>query len=84
MLAEMPVDVLKLDRQFIVSASENKHYVNIINFIIQLAKALDIQIIAEGVETEEQAEFLKSMGCHMAQGYFYGRPAPGEEFLNIP
>ena len=84
MLAEMPVDVLKLDRQFIVSASENRHYVNIIHFIIQLAKALDIQIIAEGVETQEQAEFLKSMGCHMAQGYFYGRPAPGEEFLSIP
>ena len=84
MLAEMPVDCLKLDRQFLVAGIHDRRHIEVIRMILNLASALDIQTIAEGVETQEQADFLVSMGCPIAQGYFYGRPEPAEKFLLIP
>ena len=84
MLAEMPVDCLKLDRQFLVAGIHDRRHIEVIRLILNLAHALDIQTIAEGVETQEQADFLVSMGCPFAQGYFYGRPEPAEKFLLIP
>ena len=76
MVAEMPIDLLKLDRYFLVSAAHSKRHAEIIHFIIQLAQSL-----AEGVETKEQADYLLSSGCTFAQGYLYGKPMPAEEFL---
>ena len=84
MVAQMPVDLLKLDRSFLVSGMNNKRQLEIIRFIITLAQNLNIEILAEGVETQEQADLLTSMGCRYAQGYFYHRPAPAESFLEIP
>lgn len=84
MLADMPVDCLKLDRRFLTSALSSARHCQIIRFIIQLAQALDLHIIAEGVETLEQAKLLVSMDCHYAQGYYYGRPEPAERFLAMP
>ena len=81
MLAKMPVDYLKLERYFLVLAQDNKRQLEIIRLIINLAKTLEMDVIAEGVETNEQASFLLSMGCQYAQGYLYGRPAPAGEFL---
>lgn len=82
MLAQMPVDYLKLERYFLVAAEDNKRQLEIIRLIINLAKTLEMNVIAEGVETDEQAAVLLSMGCQCAQGYLYGRPAPAQEFLN--
>ena len=81
MLAEMPVDVIKLDRQFLLTAEQVPAHIEVIRCIIQLAKKLGIGIIAEGVETPEQAQLLLSLGCNHAQGYLYGRPEPAENFL---
>lgn len=77
----LPIDLLKLDRYFLVSAAHSKRHAEIIHFIIQLAQSLDLHILAEGVETKEQADYLLSSGCTFAQGYLYGKPMPAEEFL---
>ena len=81
MLADMPFDIIKLDRHFLVSAIENKRQAEIVRLIINLAHTLDMNIIAEGVETQDQADFLTDMGCRLAQGYFYGRPEDSAEFM---
>ena len=80
MAAEMPVDVLKLDRSFLTSDSPDQRHLAVIRFIIDLAKTLHMTILAEGVETQAQADLLQSMGCRYAQGYLYGRPVPAAEF----
>ena len=51
-------------------------------FVIRLADALELQVIAEGVETREQAQMLKKLGCRHAQGYLYGCPMPEQEFID--
>ena len=84
MLAEMPVDLLKLDRSFLVSALRDKRRVEVIRCIIGLARALAIDVIAEGVESQEQADLLLSVGCTHAQGYFYCRPQPAAFFMDLP
>lgn len=83
MVAEMPIDVLKLDRHFIVSAGNDPRYKSIIHFIINLATSLNMSTIAEGVETQEQADFLLSLGCQYAQGYYYSKPVPAAELLSV-
>lgn len=83
MLAEMPFDILKLDRHFLVRALSNKRYVEVMRFIIQMGHSLQIEIIAEGVENEEHASLLLSLGCRYAQGYFYCKPQPAAFFLEI-
>ena len=82
MLAEMPVDVIKLDRKFLLTAQQVPAHIEVIRCIIQLARKLGIGIIAEGVETPEQAQLLLSLGCCHAQGYLYGKPQSAENFLN--
>lgn len=81
MLTELPVDIIKLDRQFLVSTLKNPRHAEVIRCIIQLAEKLDIGVIAEGVETPEQAALLQQLGCRHAQGYLYGRPQPAANFL---
>jgi diguanylate cyclase (GGDEF)-like protein/PAS domain S-box-containing protein len=73
-LKELPIDVLKIDRAFIIELESNKESRIIASTIIQLAKALKLIVIAEGVETLEQLEFLRSQGCDIAQGFYYFRP----------
>lgn len=82
MVAEMPVDVLKLDRQFLVANLHSERHLAVIRLILNLAQTLEMKVIAEGVETKEQADLLLSMGCHYAQGYLYGKPEPAEKFLS--
>ena len=81
MIAGMPIDFLKLDRSFLTNEMPDKRHMEIIKFIINLAHTLEIDVIAEGVETQEQADLLLSLGCQYAQGYFYARPQPAEELL---
>ena len=83
MLAEMPFDILKLDRNFLVKALSNPRYVEVIRFIVQMGHSLQMEIIAEGVETQQQADLLLALGCRYAQGYYYCKPKPAAFFLEI-
>ena len=81
MAADMPIDVLKLDRSFLAQFPESPRHVEIVRFVVQLARTLDLRLVAEGVETKEQADALCELGCRYAQGYYYSRPLPAEDFL---
>ena len=80
MISSLPIDVLKLDMQFIRSAFKEGGNTYMLEVIIGIADYLSVPVIAEGVETEEQLHALKSLGCDIVQGYFFSRPAPAEEF----
>ena len=80
MVADMPIDYIKLDRQFLVSGLDDKRHIEVIRAMINLAKTLDVEVLAEGIETKEQEEILYKLGCRYAQGYFYGKPAPDIDF----
>lgn len=77
-LDEMPVDTLKIDQVFI-RKSQMLSKQAIISNIIAIAKNLNLEVVAEGVETKEQIEFLQSRGCHVMQGYYYGKPMTADE-----
>ena len=83
LLSEMPVDILKLDRSFLIKALSDERRTAVIRCIIQLAKTLQLGVIAEGVENAEQADMLQSLGCRFAQGFYYSKPAPAEEFVEV-
>lgn len=80
-LSELPINTLKLDLRFLGKSENKTRRQAVTRLVINLAKELGLQVIAEGVETKEQADMLKSMGCLYAQGYFYGRPVPEREFV---
>ena len=75
-LNDLPVDVLKIDKSFVHAIGEDPRHGAICRAIIQMAHSLDMQVVAEGVETTEQREFLVASGCDLAQGYLFGRPEP--------
>ena len=79
-LKRFPVDVLKIDQSFVRDMLSDKSDAAIIEAIIKLANALDLELVAEGVETQEQAEALQGLGCQIMQGYLYSRPAPFSQF----
>lgn len=79
MLKSIPIDVMKLDKSFVDDYSDAKGK-KIISSVTQLAKSMMIEVTAEGVETEAQYEFMRSLGCDMIQGYYFAKPMPVEEF----
>lgn len=80
LLKDMPVDVLKLDKSFMNQVSDTERGKIVVSSMIAMAKQLRMQVVAEGVELQEQADFLKKVGCDLIQGYLYGRPMPVPEF----
>ena len=76
-------DIIKLDMGFIRGIGENKKNNNILIALIDLAHHLGMKVVAEGVETKEQAEFLKNYGCDFLQGYYFSKPLPQEEFEKL-
>ncbi|MCR5421440.1 MAG: EAL domain-containing protein [Lachnospiraceae bacterium] len=81
MLKDMSVDVLKIDMRFMDSLDTSDKAGNILYSIIQMAKAIHMEVIAEGVETENQYDMLLSMDCDRIQGFYFYRPLPEEEFI---
>jgi predicted signal transduction protein with EAL and GGDEF domain len=73
-LSRLPLDILKLDRTFVSGMDKNKESRHIVHTIISLAHNLGMDVVAEGIETLAQADELKSLGCHYAQGYFFSKP----------
>jgi diguanylate cyclase (GGDEF)-like protein len=78
-VAEYNFDVLKLDMVFMRSFSNNSKTANLLSYIMDGARAMGVAPLCEGVETQEQYDFLKKIGCERAQGYFFGKPMPMEE-----
>jgi len=78
-LRRLPIDVLKIDRSFVMAADRDEEDAQIVRTILALGQALKLTVVAEGIETRGQAELLKSLGCDMAQGYFFSRPLPARE-----
>lgn len=84
MLCEVPFDVLKLDIKFLRDYEKSSYKAgNILNFVIGLAKWINVPIFAEGIETKNQVEFLKSMGCCSGQGYYFAEAMKKSEFENL-
>jgi diguanylate cyclase (GGDEF)-like protein/PAS domain S-box-containing protein len=79
-LKQFPLKVLKIDRSFIQDNDSNKNGEAITSAIIFMGQTLSLEVVAEGVETQEQLKFLKSQFCDEAQGFLFGRPMPAEEF----
>jgi diguanylate cyclase (GGDEF)-like protein len=77
-LRELPVDELKLDRSFLVGVPGDARALSIVRSTIELAHALGLRIVTEGVETQEALDLVTALGCDAAQGYFIGRPAPAD------
>lgn len=84
MLKDMPVDVLKIDMVFLSKTDDFKKSKTILNSIVDMANHLDMLQITEGVETKEQFDMLKEMGCKLFQGYFFSKPVPVDEFEKLP
>ena len=80
MISTLPIDVLKLDMAFIRSAFREGGDTRMLEIMIDIARALNVPVIAEGVETEEQMKALRAIGCDIVQGYYFSRPVPPEEF----
>ena len=83
-LRDFPIDTIKLDRSFVRDLSAPRrapHYaLALVEAIVKLAQNLDVELVAEGIETSEQFELLRDLGCHVGQGFFFARPMPEEEF----
>ena len=79
LLKEFNIDSLKMDRSFF-SDLDNAKTRNVISCILELAEQLDMETVAEGIETEEQIDSLRRLGCDVVQGYYFSRPLPQEQF----
>jgi EAL domain-containing protein (putative c-di-GMP-specific phosphodiesterase class I) len=75
-LKTIPADELKLDRSFIIDLAEDRRERALVRAAIEMAHALELQVVAEGVETEAQLDILRELGCDTVQGYYLARPAP--------
>lgn len=80
MLSEMPIDTLKLDMRFVKNLTAGSKGLRMIELVVGVAKFLEAQVIAEGVETAEQVDLLRGCGCDMVQGYYFSKPVPPDEF----
>ena len=80
MLTTIPIDVLKMDMKFIRNMQKDEKSKKLVELVIDIARFLDVPVVAEGVETEEQLQALKEMGCDIIQGYYFSKPVPPEEF----
>ena len=78
-LKKLPVNKLKIDRSFIKDIPKNKEDKVLTVAIVSMAKSMKLDVVAEGVETEEQRQFLESVGCHIMQGYLFEKPMPASD-----
>ncbi len=82
-LKRLPLDEIKIDRSFVRDVTTDPDDANLVETIVTMAEHLGLEVVAEGVETEEQLEFLREKGCRVFQGYYFSRPLPVEDFTNL-
>ncbi|MCG9056686.1 GGDEF domain-containing phosphodiesterase [Laribacter hongkongensis] len=80
MLKNMPIDILKIDKEFLSSSADNTKRDIIFTGIAKMANSLGLSIVVEGVETADDVELMQKSGCHIAQGYYFSRPIPEDAF----
>jgi EAL domain-containing protein (putative c-di-GMP-specific phosphodiesterase class I) len=78
-LRELPVDVLKIDRTFVARATDHGYDSTVIEAVLAIARTLELSVVAEGIETGEQLDYVRSRGCDAAQGFLMARPMPVED-----
>jgi EAL domain-containing protein (putative c-di-GMP-specific phosphodiesterase class I) len=83
-LKRFPVQALKVDRTFVDGLGREPEDTVICTAVVSLAHALGLRAVAEGVETPEQLAELRTLGCELAQGFLFGKPAPAEHFGERP
>ncbi|MEC8484643.1 MAG: EAL domain-containing protein [Pseudomonadota bacterium] len=79
-ISSLNVDTIKIDRAFVRDMDKNDSHLSIVQTALNLAKAFDCTVVAEGVENAAQAKLLDSLGCHYGQGYYYSPPIPEDKF----
>jgi EAL domain-containing protein (putative c-di-GMP-specific phosphodiesterase class I) len=82
-LVTLPIDELKVDQAFIRKITTDPAYLGIVETCITLAHSLKLKVVAEGVETQEQARLLRELECDQAQGYLYSKPVPADELARM-
>lgn len=82
-LAQIPFDTLKIDREFIVNIDSRERKNKLVDGIIAMGKSMEKTVLAEGVDTMQQLEHLRTEGCHLYQGYLYSKPLDPDHFLSI-
>jgi EAL domain-containing protein (putative c-di-GMP-specific phosphodiesterase class I) len=82
-LSGMPIDMVKIDRSFVLNAEHSHKDVQVVKTVIALAEALGLDVVAEGVESASQARLLKDSGCDVCQGYFFAHPQSAEELTAL-
>lgn len=82
-LKQLPIHSLKIDKSFVDDIGESNDAATIASTIISMASRLGMRVVAEGIETKEQMEYLRNEGCHEMQGYYYSRPLPASEFVRL-
>ncbi len=80
MLSSMPIDVLKMDMAFVRNIEHNDKDLRLVILILDIARNMNVPVVAEGVENEKQMAILKDAGCALVQGYYFSRPLPAQEF----
>ena len=83
MLSDMPIDVLKMDMKFVRNIEKSETDFRLVKLILDIAKYLNLNVVAEGVETAAQLALLQGAGCDLVQGYYFSRPLPPEEFEKL-
>jgi len=82
-LQHLPVDLLKIDRSFVAQISASRQSLELVRAMLTVCRALGLQAVAEGVETQEQHALLVAQGCDYAQGYLYSRPVPASQAMEL-
>ncbi|MBP3771504.1 MAG: EAL domain-containing protein [Treponema sp.] len=83
MLTSMPIDALKMDKAFIRNIKPGNKDMKLVELVLNIAKNLEVPVVAEGVETEEEYKMLKEAGCDIIQGYYFSKPVPPSEYVKF-
>ena len=83
-LTRFPIDTLKIDRTFVQRVTTDRRHAELVKAILSIARCLGQRVVAEGVETTEQAAFLDAHGCEVAQGFLYSKPLPKSDIASFP
>ena len=81
-LKRFPLDTLKIDRSFIKDILTDPHDATIVAAVVAMAQKMNLEVVAEGVESEQQLEFIRQQGCNRVQGYFISKPVPGQQLTH--